>query len=80
MTTFKLFHVMPAVKTPSQATQDTRKEIFPVFKNVSFSGINRHCWAFRELIWKLFFFHGKQKHLSSQANQAMILHYEILFL
>lgn len=61
----------------------TSKQMFPVFKNViknvSFSGTNTLCWAFRELIWKLFFFHENQKYLSSQANQAMILCYEILF-
>lgn len=83
MPTFTLFQVIPSIKTPSYATGD-KQEIFPIFKgeikNASFSGTNKLCWAFRELIGKLFFLRGKQKHLSSQANQVMILCYEILFL
>lgn len=62
MPAFTLFQVIPSVKIPSYTTGD-EQEIFPVFKNViknvSFSGTNKLCWAFGELIGKLFFFHGK---------------------
>lgn len=62
MPAFTLIQVIPSVKTPSYATGD-EQEMFPIFKNViknmSFSGTNKLCWAFRELIGKLFFFHEK---------------------
>lgn len=42
---------------------ETSKQIFPIFnnviKNVSISGTDKLRWALRELIRKIFFFHGK---------------------